>query len=47
MNNNINIAIIGLGQIGVYLYNELRNKKKKIKKKNRKKDKDCSYFCKK
>ena len=37
MNNNINIAIIGLGQIGVYLYNELRNKKKKIEKKTGKK----------
>ena len=45
MNNNINIAIIGLGQIGVYLYNELKTKKKIEK--NRKKDKDCSYFCKK
>ena len=37
MNNNINIAIIGLGQIGVYLYNELRNKKKEIEKKTGKK----------
>ena len=36
MNKNINIAIIGLGQIGVYLYNELRNKKKKLKKKQEK-----------
>ena len=37
MNNNINIAIIGLGQIGVYLYNELKNKKKEIEKKTGKK----------
>ena len=26
--NNINIAIIGLGQIGIYLYNELKIKKR-------------------
>ena len=31
--NHINIAIIGLGQIGIYLYNELNLKKKKLKKK--------------
>ena len=30
---NFNIAIIGLGQIGGYLYNELRLKKKEIEKK--------------
>ena len=30
MNNNINIAIVGLGQIGIYLYNELIVKKKDI-----------------
>ena len=29
MNKEINIAIIGLGQIGNYLYNELNKKKKK------------------
>ena len=28
--NNINIAIVGLGQIGIYLYNELNLKKKEI-----------------
>ena len=28
MNKNINIAIVGLGQIGIYLYNELIIKKK-------------------
>ena len=33
MSQNINIAIIGLGQIGIYLYNELRIKKKEIEKK--------------
>ena len=47
MNNNINIAIIGLGQIGVYLYNELKNKKKEIEKKTGKKNKNCSNFSKK
>ena len=26
---NIDIAIVGLGQIGIYLYNELNNKKKR------------------
>ena len=31
MNNSINIAIIGLGQIGIYLLNELNTKKKEIK----------------
>ena len=30
MNNNINIAIVGLGQIGIYLYNELNTKKREI-----------------
>ena len=30
INNKIKIAIIGLGQIGLYLYNELRLKKKEI-----------------
>ena len=34
MKKNYNIAIVGLGQIGGYLYNELRNKKKDIEKKN-------------
>ena len=33
MKRNFNIAIIGLGQIGNYLYNELRIKKKDIEKK--------------
>ena len=30
MSKIINIAIVGLGQVGVYLYNELRLKKKEI-----------------
>ncbi len=34
MRQNINIAIVGLGQIGIYLYNELRTKKKEIEKKS-------------
>ena len=29
MNKVVNIAIIGLGQIGIYLYNELKTKKKR------------------
>ena len=33
MNNVINIAVIGLGQIGIYLLNELNIKKKKLSKK--------------
>ena len=37
MKNNINIAIVGLGQIGIYLYNELNTKKKKIEAKTGKK----------
>ena len=37
MNNIINIAIVGLGQIGVYLYNELKLKKRTIEKKTGKK----------
>ena len=34
LNNIRNIAIIGLGQIGLYLYNELKLKKKEIEKHN-------------
>ena len=30
MNKNINIAIVGLGQVGIFLYNELNSKKKEI-----------------
>ena len=34
---NINIALVGLGQIGIYLYNELQVKKKDIEIKTGKK----------
>ena len=29
MNNIINIAVVGLGQVGIYLLNELNTKKKR------------------
>ena len=44
MKNNVNIAIVGLGQIGIYLYNELNIKKKDIEIKTGK-NKDSCYFC--
>jgi len=37
MKRNINIAIVGLGQIGIYLYNELNLKRNEIEKKTGKK----------
>ena len=37
MKKNVNIAIVGLGQIGIYLYNELKTKKKEIENKTTKK----------
>ena len=37
MKNNVNIAIVGLGQIGNYLMNELISKKKDIELKTGKK----------
>ena len=37
MNRFINIAIVGLGQVGIYLYNELKTKKKEIENKTGKK----------
>ena len=37
MNKFTNIAIVGLGQIGIYLYNELNTKKKDIEIKTGKK----------
>ena len=30
MNKNINIALVWLGQVGIFLYNELNSKKKEI-----------------
>ena len=33
----INIAVVGLGQVGIYLYNELNSKKKQIEIKTGKK----------
>ena len=41
-----NIAIVGLGQIGLYLYNELRLKKKEIEEKTGKKIKVVSISAK-
>ena len=37
MNKIINIAIVGLGQVGIYLYNELKTKSKQIETKTGKK----------
>ena len=37
MKNIINIAIVGLGQVGIYLLNELNTKKKDIEVKTGKK----------
>ncbi len=37
MSKDFNIAIVGLGQIGIYLYNELKKKKRYIEKKTGKK----------
>ncbi|MDA7755954.1 homoserine dehydrogenase [Candidatus Pelagibacter sp.] len=37
MKNNINIAVVGLGQVGIYLLNELNKKKKEIQLKTGKK----------
>jgi len=37
MKNNINIAVVGLGQVGIYLFNELNIKKKEIELKTGKK----------
>ena len=46
-NKIINIAVIGLGQVGNYLLNELNTKKKDIEVKTGKKNYSSSYFCKK
>ena len=37
MNKNINIALVGLGQVGIFLYNELKSKKREIEIKTGKK----------
>ena len=37
MKNNINIAVVGLGQVGNYLLNELNTKRKEIELKTGKK----------
>ena len=37
MIKNINIALVGLGQVGIFLYNELNSKKWDIEIKNGKK----------
>ena len=37
MNKNINIALVGLGQVGIFLYNELNSKKREIEIKTEKK----------
>ena len=37
MNKNINIALVGLGQIGIYLYDQIQKKKKDIEIKTGKK----------
>ena len=37
MIKTINIAVVGLGQVGIYLYNELNSKKKEIEIKSGKK----------
>ena len=37
MSKFVNIAIVGLGQVGIYLYNELKIKKKEIENKTGKK----------
>ena len=37
MKNDISIAVVGLGQVGIYLLNELNTKKKEIELKTGKK----------
>ena len=43
MNKIYNIAIVGLGQIGIFLYNELKKFTKEIEKKTGKKIKQLVY----
>ena len=46
MKNNYNLAIIGLGQVGNYLYNEINKKKSDIENKTGKKIKIVSISAK-
>ena len=46
MNKQVNIAIVGLGQVGIYLYNELNLKKKEILKFSMYKNADVCDFIK-
>ena len=43
MNKIVNISVIGLGQVGIYLYNELKLKKKKLNLKPEKKSMQQLY----
>ena len=45
MNNIVNVAVVGLGQVGNYLFNELIVKKKILKLKQVK-SQCSSYICK-
>ena len=44
MNRNINIALVGLGQVGIFLYNELNLKKKEIETKTGKRVNICLLY---
>ena len=44
MNKTINIAVVGLGQVGIYLYNELNSKKKEIEIKFSEEMKELGYL---
>ena len=45
MKKNINIAVVGLGQIGIYLLNQLNIKKKEIELRTGKKINVVAVFC--
>ncbi len=44
MSKFMNIAIVGLGQVGIYLYNELKNKTKEIENKTGQKNSNSRYI---
>ena len=44
MRKNINIAIVGLGQIGGFLFSEINRKKNDIEVKTGKKNQNCGNF---